>query len=99
MITLTHASPPNTNTVHADLTVLRNLLHRAAYRIAQGLLAYGALMPLLVQEGARPSVPGVALCSVFVFTMLVLPRPERTTERQGARRKAPPLLRALHFLI
>jgi hypothetical protein len=95
MTAITHAS----HAPSLDLARVRNLLHRAAYRVAQGLLAYGALMPLLVQEGARPSVPGVAIGAVFVLTMLILPRPERSEEAEAARRNAPPLIRALHFLV
>ena len=95
MTAITHAAHSST----LDPSLIRNLLHRAGYRLAQGLLAYGALMPLLVQEGARPSIPGVAIGAVFVLVMLVLPRPQRVEASDAARRNAPPLMRALHFLV
>ena len=94
MTAITHAAAAPS----LDLRLIRNLLHRAAYRLAQGLLACGVVMPLLVQEGARPNLPGVAIGALFVLVMLVLPRPHRCDPAERRRRNAPPMLRVLHFL-
>src|SRR5262245_37744070 len=98
MLSTYHSVPAVSAPDPVGATVLK-LLHRFAYRLAQGILGLGAMLPLFVHQGEVPHPAGVAACAAFVLLVFSLPKPDRTPEIEGGRRPATRVQRVFRFLI